>query len=288
MKRTTTLLLALCLTAHTAFAAAPDPYTAGREALKKGDLAAAVTQLEAAVARKPTAESYYWLGRAYGEQALKANVFKQAMLARKTKDAFEKAVQLDPKYVEPRLSLIDYYLIAPGVLGGSVDKAKEQAAALRAFDPLAGHRGMAKIYLHQEQPAMVRNEMVTAVREMPASAVAHYYLGNAYFSEKNYPAALHEYEMSVKLDPAYARAWFRLGVTAGTSGTALPRGEEMLKKYVARTPDEDDPSLASALYYLGMVYEKQGRKADAKQSYLAAQKLVPQAKDIAEALKRVS
>lgn len=288
MKRISALLLALCLTSHAALAAAKDPYTAGREALKKGDVAVAVEHLEAAVARKPTAEAYYYLGTAYGDQALKANVFKQAMLARKTKDAFEKSVQLDPKYIEPRLALIDYYLIAPGVLGGSVEKAKEQAAALRGIDVLAGHRGMAKIYAKDKQYAQLRMEMVAAVRELPNSAAAHYYLGNAYYTEKNYTAAMHEYEMSARLDPAYMRAWFRIGVTAATSGTALPRGEESLKKYVAQTPGEDDPSLASAWYYLGQIYEKQGRKADAKRSYLAAQKLAPDAKDVRDAIKRVS
>jgi tetratricopeptide (TPR) repeat protein len=250
MKCTATLLLALCLTAHAALAAT-DPFTAGREALKKRDHTRAVDEFEKAVSQKPTAEAYYWLGVAYGEQALQANVFKQAMLAKKVKDSFEKSVQLDPKYVEPRLSLIDYYLIAPSVMGGSVEKAKEQAAALRSIDSLAGHRGMAKIYAKDKKYDLVRNEMVLAVRELPNSAVAHFYLGNAYFNEKNYPAAMHEYEMSAKLDPAYIRAFYRVGVTAATSGTALPRGEELLKKYLTQTPGEGDPSLASAWYYLG-------------------------------------
>ena len=288
MKRITPLLLAACLLSEVALAAAKDPYTAGREAMKKHDTAAAVEQFEAAVEQKPTAEAYYWLGMAYGQQAMKANVFKQAMLAKKTREAFEKSVALNPKYVEPRLSLVDYYLIAPGMLGGSAEKAKEQAVALRQIDALAGHRAMAKIYSHDKQYAQVRNEMVLAVREQPNSAVAHFYLGNAYFSEKNYPASMHEYEMSAKLDPAYMRAYFRIGATAATSATAFPRGEEALKKYLAYTPSEDDPSLASAWYYLGMLYEKQGRKAEAKQSYLAAQKLQPEPKEIAEAIKRVS
>jgi tetratricopeptide (TPR) repeat protein len=288
MKRAITLLLSLCLTSQVAFAAARDPFTAGREALKKGDAAAATEQFEKAVAQKPTAEGYYWLGVAYGQQAMKANILKQAMLARKTKDAFERAVQLDPKNVDARLALIDYYLIAPGVLGGSVEKAKEQAIALRSIDSLAGHRAHAKIHNKDKQYALSRAEMVAAVREQPASAVAHYYLGNAYYSEKNYTAAMHEYEMSAKLDPTYMRAQFRIGVTAATAGTALARGEETLKRYLAQPAGDDDPSHASAWYYLGQVYEKQGRKADAKRSYLAAQKLAPEAKEVAAAIKRVS
>ena len=83
-------------------------------------------------------------------------------------------------------------------------------------------------------------------------------------------------------------AFYHLGRTASLANTNLARGEEALKKYVAYTPKENEPTLASAHYYLGAIYEKQGRKAEAKQAYQAALKLNPSLTRASEALKRVS
>jgi TolA-binding protein len=65
-------------------------------------------------------------------------------------------------------------------------------------------------------------------------------------------------------------------------------GEELLRKYLAYTPKENEPSLARAHYWLGQIFEKQGRKAEAKASFTTSLKLNPAQKDVAEALKRVS
>ena len=48
-----------------------------------------------------------------------------------------------------------------------------------------------------------------------------------------------------------------------------------------------EPSLANAQYYLGLIYEKQGKRPEAKASFEAAL-LNPTPKEAAEALKRVS
>ena len=106
--------------------------------------------------------------------------------------------------------------------------------------------------------------------------------------EKNFKAAFEEFESAIRLDPAYMSAWFALGRTAGVAGANLARGEESLKKYLAYSPKENEPPLANAHYWLGAIYEKEGRKEEAKQRYQAALKLNPALKQAAEALKRVS
>ena len=59
-------------------------------------------------------------------------------------------------------------------------------------------------------------------------------------------------------------------------------------KYLAYTPKENEPALANAHYVLGAIYEKEGKKAEAKQAYQAALKLNPTLKQASEALKRLS
>ena len=79
-----------------------------------------------------------------------------------------------------------------------------------------------------------------------------------------------------------------LGQHAALSESNYARGEEAVRKYLGYKPAHDEPALARAWYWLGMIQEKEGKKADARQSYTNAQKLTPDAKDINEALKRVS
>lgn len=278
------LMLALPLSAQSH----AELFAAGKAALEKNEDEKAAGLFEKAVAANPNnAEYHYYLGSAYGSWAQKASMLKKASLAKKVKAAFERAVQLNPRHFEARFGLIQFYLVAPGIMGGSEQKAFEQAAEMKKLDSLMGHRAYALIYRSQKKPELARKEMIEAVREQPNSPAAHYSLGNVYFSEKNYKQALHEYDYALKLDPNYMPAVFRIGVVAAETNSDHARGEASLKRYLTYKPDPSEPILASAWFYLGKLYEKQGRKADAKAAYLGAQKLVPGDDEIKAALKRV-
>lgn len=283
-------LLVVCLaSALSLFAAtAADHAAAGRAAMERGDFDAAAAAFEKAIALSPNdAELHYLLGGAIGRQAQQANVVRMAGLAKKAKAELDRAVQLNPKHFNARLALITYYLQAPGFLGGGQDKALAEAAEVKKLDAFMGHRAYARVYRAQKKPELARKELVEAVREQPNSPQAHYFLGNLYFADKMYSQALHEYEYALKLDADYMPAVFRLGVNAAETNSDVARGEASLKRYLAYKPTDEEPSLGSAWFYLGKLYEKQGRKADAKQSYTNALKFAPNDKDIKEALKRV-
>jgi len=280
----------VCLVSAHAIAATPEAlHQAGRQAIIRGDYQKAVTLLEQAVAQYPNnSTGHYLLGGAYGELAQKSSVFKQPGLAKKAKNSLERAVELDGNNIEARFGLIDFYMIAPGFMGGSEAKALAQAAEIKKRDSLDGHRAMARIYTRQKKAGPARNELVAAVREQPASPQAHYHYATFLLSENNYKGADPEFETAIKLDAAYMPSYFRLGQTAVLGESNYTRGEEALRKYLTHTPSESEPPLARAWYWLGRLHEAQGRKADAKQSYTTSLKLTPGAKDVTEALKRVS
>jgi tetratricopeptide (TPR) repeat protein len=269
--------------------AQPSLIEQGRAAMARNDADAAATIFEKAVAQNPkSAEAHFLLGSAYGSQAQKASIFGQASLASKTKDEFERAVELDPNHLEARFALVQYYVMAPGFMGGSYDKAFEQTAEIKKRDPLMAHRSAAFIYSHQKKTEEAKKEYFAEVQEFPKSARAHYDLGLFHVSEKNYKAAFDEYQNALKLDAAYMPAHFRIGQLSVQSSADYARGEEALRKYLAYTPKSDEPSLARAHYWLGQIFEKQGKKAEAKASFATSLKLNPNQKDVAEALKRVS
>ena len=91
------------------------------------------------------AEYSLWLGRAYGYYTQQASIFRQPFLAKKVQRHFERAVSCDPNHVAARWDLMEYYLKAPGFLGGSTKKAKEQATAIQQRAPQEGQRAWALI-----------------------------------------------------------------------------------------------------------------------------------------------
>ena len=288
--RPISLVLVLCLISVPLFAAThAELAAAGYAALDRNEFEKAVDLYEQAVKLAPkNAEYHYYLGAAYGEVAQRAGMIKQARLAPKIKAEFEKAVELDPNHVDARLALIDFYTVAPGFMGGDMEKARQQAAEIKKRNGIEGHRAFARIYGREKKIDLVRKEYVDGVRENPASARAHYLLGSFLMNDKNWSGSLQELEAAVKLDPAYMPSYLRIGQNAALSGTNYARGEEALRKYLAHKPTLQEIGHESTWYFLGMIQEKQGKKAEAKASYLNAKKLAPDAKNIAEALKRVS
>lgn len=284
------LLLVLAF-ALPVYAQAPDPVVDRAVALLNTNQAEKAAEiLEQAVKEKPNdAARHLHLGEAYGQMAQQANMFKAASLAGKVRDEFARAVQLDPNYLDARLSLMQFYLQAPSIMGGDKDKAREQALEIKKRDALTGHRALASIAAADKDMNAARAEYIAAVRENPTSPKTHYWYAIFLMTgDKNYKGAGDEFDAALKLDPNYMPAVFQIGHLAALSGQNLARGEESLQKYLAYKPSGDDPGQHRTHYWLGMIYEKQGKKAEAKAQYDTSLKLRPGQKDVGEALKRVS
>ena len=261
----------------------------GKIALLQEDDEAATSILGKVVEARPAnADVQYWFGLANRSVMMHSSFFKQPFYAGKMREALEHAVQLDPNHFEARLALIDYYIFAPAIAGGSEEKAIAQAAEVSKRDKFMGHRAYARMYIRQKKLDLARKELLDAVREQPASAAAHTALGTFYgANDKDYPKGFAELESAIKLDPNYMPAWFRIGQGAALSGTNLPRGEEALKKYLAYRPKETEPGLVAAWFYLGSTYEKTGRKPEARAAFANALAIDPKWKDLQEAAVRV-
>jgi Tfp pilus assembly protein PilF len=229
------------------------------------------------------------LANAYGIAAMNAGMFGAMSMAGKAKAEIERAVKLDPNSVPARFALLEYYVAAPAIAGGSESGALEQAAEIRKRDPIEGHRALARIHVAAKKLDLARKEYLDMLKEQPASAKAHHMFGvYLMLTEKDYKAATDEFESALKIDASYMQSYFQIGHVAALAANNFVRGEAALKKYLAYQPKDDEPSIARAHYWLGSVYEKQGKKAEAKASYAASMKINPNQKDVAEALKRVS
>jgi tetratricopeptide (TPR) repeat protein len=265
-------------------------YQLGRDAITRGEPGRAAEYFEKAVALEPNnADYHYRLANAYGLATASVGMFKAMSLGKKMKAELQRTVQLDPNYIPARFGLLEFYVSAPAIAGGSESAAMEEATEIRKRDAMEGHRAFARIHAAAKRLDLARKEYAEMLKEQPVSARAHYFLGvYLMLTEKNYEAASDELESAVRLDPSYMSAYFQIGRLAVLGGSNFVRGEEKLKRYLGYRPKDEEPSVARAYYWLGGIYEKQGRKAEAKSNYAESLRINPNQKDVAAAIKRVS
>ena len=228
-----------------------------------------------------------WLGRAYGRAIKDASIFKQAGLASKAQDAWQKAIALDPNNLEARDDLVQFYLQAPGILGGSVAKAREQAAEIKKRDLVKGVQAAVSVAMYEKDTAAAEREYREAIQKAPGEPRLRIALANFYQSQQKWDASFEILDGVLKTDPNRWEALYLVGRGAAASGQRLDRGEECLKRYLAHTPAADEPPLANAHFRLGLIYQKQGKKPEARAEYQNALKLDPGLKDAKDALDKL-
>ncbi len=226
----------------------------GRIALQRDDHEKAVAHLEKAVALSPADARYHLrLGDAYGRSAQKAGMFSKMGLAGKCRASYEKAVELDPKNIDARFSLMSYYQQAPGIVGGGLDKALAQAQEIKRLDPARGRMAIAGVYV----------------------------------SEKKYTEAFAEFDDALKEKPGDYAALFQTGRLAAITGERLAGGLEALRQCLTQTPPENQPGHAAAHWRIGNILEKQSDRPGARAAYEAALKVDPKFPQAIEALKKL-
>jgi tetratricopeptide (TPR) repeat protein len=263
-------------------------YYMGRIELASRQTDKAIERLEKAVELAPkNAEYLVWLGRAYGQAAMSSNILRQASLAGKTREAWEKAVSLDPANLDARESLLQLYLLAPAFMGGGHDKAEAQAAEIAKRDAVRGHLAAATLASHKKDDATAERELAAAVSLAPADARARIAQGFFYQRRERWNESFEALEAGLEANPKATDLLFFIGRAAALSGQRLNRAEECLKAYLSKPPGPESPSHAAAHFRLGMVYEKKGDKPRAKAQYQQAVKLDPSNKEAKEALAKL-
>jgi tetratricopeptide (TPR) repeat protein len=257
----------------------------GRTWFFLNDYEKAADWMEKAAALQPaSSDVQLWLGRSYGRLTIEASLFSKAGLAKKAKAAFDQAVVLDPNNLDARSDLLQYYLQAPGIMGGSVDKAKEQAAEIRKRDATRGVLASVSVRLHEKDAAGAEREVTEAIQKAPAEPRLRLALAALYQSQEKWDAAFEAAEAVLKADSDNWDALYAIGRIGALSGKRLDRAEECLKRYLGHTPGPESAPLANAHFRLGQVYQKKGNKAAARAAYQEALKLDPRLEDAKKAL----
>ncbi len=214
----------------------------GQDFFMLGEYKKATEAFEKAVALDPNnPKLVHWLGRTYGRRAETANPFAAPGFASKTRQMFEKSVELDPADKDALGDLLDFYLEAPGFLGGGVHKAEVLAQMILKDDQAEGHyaQGLVadkkKEYDDAEQ--QFRRAAELAPRQVGRVLVLARYLGN--HGRMKESDAL--FEQAARMAPNSPKVMFDRAATYISEKRDLDLARTLLKRYLEAPLTPEDP-----------------------------------------------
>jgi tetratricopeptide (TPR) repeat protein len=250
---------------------------------------AGIPACEKAVALAPSNGLYHlWLGRIYGEKADRAGFLKAAGLAGKVRAEFERAVELSPESWEARTDLAEFYLEAPGFVGGGKDKARAQAELLAPLNPGMAHWVKGRIAEKNKDDVGAEKEYRAAIDASQGGARAWLNLASFYrhlnrFDEME--QALRTMESSPLDHPAALVDG--AGMLLRTSRD-YPMAIRLVRRYIASSETVEEAPAFKAHNLLGELLEKQGDHPAAAEEYRAALAMAHSFRQAQDGLKRVT
>lgn len=247
-----------------------------------------IPDCERAVALEPQNGLYHlWLGRIYGEKADRVSFLSAAGMAKKVRTEFERAVELSPESWEARTDLAEFYLEAPGIVGGGKDKARAEAELIAPENPAMAHWVKGRLAEKNKDSVAAEQEYRAAIAASDGGAhawlnLALFYRHTSRFDQME--QALRTLE-SAPLDRPEA-------LMDGASvllrtGRDLPLGTRLLRRYLASSPKVEEAPVFKVHYLLGELLEKQRERQGAADEYRAALALAHNFAKAQESLKRV-
>lgn len=219
----------------------------GRNYYMMGEFKKATDSLERAESADPQNSQYaLWLGRAYGRRAETSNPFSAVGHASKARQYFEKAVQLDPNSIEALNDLLEYYMEAPGFLGGGWEKAKATAARIAQVDPAEGHYAQAELAEKRKEMARAEEQLRHAIELAPHQVGRFIDLARLLAKQGRYQESDQSFARAEQLAPDSPKLMYARADVYIKSGRNLEVAKDLLTRYLSATITPDDPPKSDA------------------------------------------
>jgi tetratricopeptide (TPR) repeat protein len=230
----------------------------------------AIHECELAVANAPSSsDNQRWLGCAYGFKASHANPLSALSLAIKVRVAFERAVQLDPQNVQAMNDLGEYYVDAPSLIGGGLDRAQALAASMQPNFPSQAHRLLALIAEKKKDTATAEAEFISAVAA-GKTPEAYIDLGHFYQRQHQPDKMLQALQSGVAADRRKGPPLVDAASILTDARSSPDLAETLLRSYLSSPAKTDDAPAFKVHVQLGELLAQQGDLAGAHREYLAA------------------
>jgi tetratricopeptide (TPR) repeat protein len=187
------------------------------------------------------------LAEVLGVTAQHAGMFQQVMLARRFRKEVDTALELDPMDLQAERDLFEFYLLAPGILGGDLKKAEASAQRIATLDTAEGYLAEARIAEYSKDAQKTEAMLRRAAEARPGSykalmALAWFYLAP---EPRHNEAAEAVAKEALKLESGRAAAYGALASIYAEQGKwdAL---EETLANAQEAVPDDRTPYYRAA------------------------------------------
>lgn len=227
----------------------------------------AVGECEAAAAVAPTDSlTQDWLGRAYGLKAGHAGPFSGYSLAKKVRDAFEAAVKLNPRSSDAFDDLGEFYLEAPGLVGGGLDKAIALAAQGNNVLPGRARVLRAAIAERQKDYTTAEREFRAATQE-DAHPAAWIDLGRYYGRRKQNEQAIAAIRHAIDMDKTRDNSLAHAAEALMKFKLEPQLAADALRAYLSGAELSDAAPACKAHTDLGKLLAARGEKPAAKMEF---------------------
>lgn len=219
----------------------------GKAYFRLGDFKRSSDAFEQATAAAPENSEYmHWLGRAYGRRAETGNIFTAPGYASRARQCFERSVELDPTNREAMNDLFDYYLEAPGFLGGGFQKAAALVPKIAALDPAEGHYAEAQLADKRKEfdtaEKQLRRAMDLAPRQVGRAVDLAKYLAKRGRVQESEAV----FDQAQEMAPNSPKVLFERAHTYIKEGRNLDEARTLLERYLQCSLTPDDPPKAEA------------------------------------------
>lgn len=216
---------------------------------------------------------YFWLGTIMEQQAENSSIFSTMSYAKKSLTGYLQAVKLLPDNLQYREGLINFYLDAPGLLGGNTDKAIKQAQIVFSKNELFGYKMLANCYAKNGDTDLMLSTYSEAMASYPSDAELFLMRGSYWKGEREYEKAVADYKIASELPvqtnqekATRVMAWYWQGRIGGFSHHYLAQGIEAYRKVIRFKDDIGDaflPSKEWTEFRLAQLLASNGEKKEA-------------------------
>jgi tetratricopeptide (TPR) repeat protein len=207
----------------------------------------ATEAFEKAVAQEPRSSEYvHWLGRSWGRRAESASIFMAPSYASKARQYFERAVMLDTSNKEALNDLFDYYLEAPGFLGGGLNRAEVLVARIAELDEAEGHYARAQLLDRRKEFAAAEEHLRRALELAPRQVGRVIDLASYLSKRGRVQESEAVFAQAEKMAPNSPRVLYERAQVYIRDQRNLAEARQLLKKYIASPLTPDDPPRSAA------------------------------------------
>jgi tetratricopeptide (TPR) repeat protein len=228
----------------------------GRDYYMLGDFKRATEHFQKAQQQAPLSSDYaLWLGRGWGRRAETSNPLFAAGYASRARQWFEKAVELDGKNQDALSDLFDYYLEAPGFMGGGFDKAQVIAGRIAAADPAEGFFARARLAEQRREYATAEQQLRRAMDAAPSQVGRIVDLAKFLAHQGRTQESDALFAKASTIAPDAPKVWYARADTLIQSKRNLPEAKRLLERYLQASITPDDPPKQDAQRLLKIIVD---------------------------------